>query len=90
MTKKNRKAPESNFFNSKVFKDNANLFCISKVSNDMDGNDEYWKETERLFALPEAGAVIYNYLKSIDLTGFDPKDIPECGQLKYHQLKHHK
>jgi hypothetical protein len=61
---------------------NDRRYCVSYTSSDYKGNREFWKETVRLFNLPEAGAVVYNYLKEIDLTGFDVQEFPKTS---YHE-----
>lgn len=57
-------------------------FCIFYTSSDRVGDTQWWKETHRLFDLPEAGAVVYQYLSSIDISNFDPSDFPKT---EYHQ-----
>lgn len=61
---------------------NDRRFCISYTSSDYRGNHEFWKETHRLFNLPEAGSVIYQYLMNQDLTDFVVQQFPRTA---YHQ-----
>lgn len=61
---------------------NDRRYCVSYTSSDYKGNREFWKETVRLFNLPEAGAVVYEYLKSIDLSSFDVQEFPKTS---YHE-----
>jgi hypothetical protein len=61
---------------------NDRRFCISYTSSDYIGNRDFWKETYRLFDLPQAGFVIYNYLMEQDLTDFIAQEFPKTD---YHQ-----
>jgi hypothetical protein len=61
---------------------NDRRFCISYTSDDYVGNRDFWKETYRLFDLPEAGFVVYKYLMEQDLTEFIAQDFPKTS---YHQ-----
>jgi hypothetical protein len=57
-------------------------FCIFYTSSMYMGNTAFWKETYELFGLPEAGHVVHEYLKSIDLNGFEVQQFPRTN---YHQ-----
>lgn len=56
---------------------NDRRFFISYTSSDYRADREFWKETHRLFDLPEAGAVVYEYLMNIDLSKFIVQDFPK-------------
>ena len=56
-------------------------FCVSYTSSDFKGNTEFWNDTYRLLELPDAGFIVYHYLKSIDLTGFNSSEFPRT---EYH------
>ena len=51
-------------------------YSINYTDSTYVGNVEFWNETYRIFGLPEAGAVVYDHLMSIDLSGFNPKQFP--------------
>ena len=57
-------------------------FCIFYTSSMYMGNTEFWKETYELFGLPEAGHIVHEYLKSVDLNGFEVQQFPRTD---YHQ-----
>jgi hypothetical protein len=57
-------------------------FCIFYTSSMYMGNIEFWKETYDLFGLPEAGHIVHEYLKSVDLNGFEVQQFPRTD---YHQ-----
>jgi len=61
---------------------NDRRFCISYTSSDHMGDHDFWKETYRLLELPEAGAVIYQYLMEQDLSDFVVQQFPRTA---YHQ-----
>jgi hypothetical protein len=54
-------------------------FCISYTSSDFKGDTEFWNDTYRLLELPDAGFIVYHYLKSIDLKGFNPTEFPKTA-----------
>ena len=51
-------------------------FCIFYTSSEYVGNRAFWEETYRLFQLPGAGRALYEYLMSVDLTGFHASAFP--------------
>lgn len=57
-------------------------FCIFYTSSMYMGNTEFWDETYHLFGLPEAGHVIHQYLKGVDLSGFKVQQFPRTD---YHE-----
>lgn len=61
---------------------NDRRFCISYTSSDYKGDHSFWKETHRLFNLPEAGSVVFQYLMNQDLSDFIVQAFPKT---EYHQ-----